>query len=253
MKNNKGCAAVEFFHLLFLSFIGKKVDKQSYALKGGCNLRFFFHSPRYSEDMDIDINDIPVYVLQEKVNSILQSTPFHQALMLNKIRIEHVTEHKQSETTQRWKLGLLVANESLPLPTKIEFSRRGFCSEPVYERISPAISHQHKITPFMCSHYTMFTACRQKIEALASRSVTQARDVFDLFLIGADEMIRDAVTQIKPGIMEAAAINIANLTFEHFKSQVIPYLQPDDQRTYNIASMWEQMQLELIDRLEMVK
>lgn len=47
--------AVEQFHLLFLEQLGKVVDKQLTALKGGCNLRFFLKSIRYSEDMDIDI------------------------------------------------------------------------------------------------------------------------------------------------------------------------------------------------------
>lgn len=32
---------VELFHLLFLDVFGRKVDKRFYAVKGGCNLRFF--------------------------------------------------------------------------------------------------------------------------------------------------------------------------------------------------------------------
>ncbi len=46
---------VELFHLLFLDQLGRKLDKSFYALKGGCNLRFFMKSIRYSEDVDIDI------------------------------------------------------------------------------------------------------------------------------------------------------------------------------------------------------
>jgi hypothetical protein len=30
---------VELFHLLFLTQIGRKLDKRFYALKGGCNMR----------------------------------------------------------------------------------------------------------------------------------------------------------------------------------------------------------------------
>jgi len=98
---------VELFHLLLLSFLGKKLDKKRYILKGGCNLRFFFGSPRYSEDMDLDLVDLPVHVVRDTLNTMLNSKPFHQALQVHGIEIEHVTEHKQSETTQRWKLGLI--------------------------------------------------------------------------------------------------------------------------------------------------
>ena len=37
---------IERFHLLFLAQLGQKLDKRFYALKGGCNLRFFFKSIR---------------------------------------------------------------------------------------------------------------------------------------------------------------------------------------------------------------
>ena len=46
---------VELFHLLFLDFLGRKLDKRYCVLKGGCTLRFFMKSFRYSEDMDIDV------------------------------------------------------------------------------------------------------------------------------------------------------------------------------------------------------
>ncbi len=48
----------EQFHLLFLSLLGRKIDKRFYALKGGCNLRFFLESFRYSEDMDLDVETV---------------------------------------------------------------------------------------------------------------------------------------------------------------------------------------------------
>ena len=45
----------EIFHFLFLQKLFEISDPFLYALKGGVNLRFFFNSPRYSEDMDIDV------------------------------------------------------------------------------------------------------------------------------------------------------------------------------------------------------
>ncbi|MDZ4200289.1 MAG: nucleotidyl transferase AbiEii/AbiGii toxin family protein [Kiritimatiellia bacterium] len=241
---------IEAFHVLFLSFFGKKANKQAYALKGGCNLRFFFHSPRYSEDMDLDIQGIPVFSLQETVGAILRSVSLAQALALHRIRIEHISEHKQSETTQRWKLGLWIPREDRPVPTKIEFSRRGFHGEPVFERIHPEISNRYRIAPFMCPHYPGAIACRQKIEALASRSVTQARDVFDLWLLGSDEPLRQARASLNPAQVASASRNLASLSYDHFQSQVIPYLSPDDQHLYGSAEAWDRMQIELMDKLE---
>ena len=45
----------EIFHFLFLERLLKISDPKLYVIKGGVNLRFFFHSPRYSEDLDIDV------------------------------------------------------------------------------------------------------------------------------------------------------------------------------------------------------
>ena len=38
----------EVFHMEFLRVLGKKIKPSYYALKGGVNLRLFFHSIRYS-------------------------------------------------------------------------------------------------------------------------------------------------------------------------------------------------------------
>ena len=47
--------SIELFHLVFLrALVAKGEDKTLIALKGGCNLRFYFDSVRYSEDIDFD-------------------------------------------------------------------------------------------------------------------------------------------------------------------------------------------------------
>jgi predicted nucleotidyltransferase component of viral defense system len=250
MKRYQSKETVELFHLLFLSFFGKKTDQQLYALKGGCNLRFFFNSPRYSEDMDLDIHGIPVYTLQEKVNTLLNSRPFRQTLSTNHIEIEHITEHKQSETTQRWKLGLLAPHSDQPIPTKIEFSRRGLDSPSLFERINPSLVRHYRLTPFMSTHYPAEVACRQKIGALASRSVTQARDIFDLHLLLSEHGMQKLIAQLNPEIRDAAERNVTALTFDHFKGQVLAYLAPEDQLLYDSPDLWEKMQMDLLEELE---
>src|SRR5258707_1040170 len=46
---------IEFFHLAFLEALAKRLDPSRYILKGGANLRYFFPSARYSEDIHIDL------------------------------------------------------------------------------------------------------------------------------------------------------------------------------------------------------
>ncbi len=82
-------ACVEQFHLLFLDQLGRKLDKRHYALKGGCNLRFFLKSIRYSEDIDLDVQLIPVNVLQDRVNQILTGVSLARILQARGMAITH--------------------------------------------------------------------------------------------------------------------------------------------------------------------
>jgi len=69
----------ELFHLVFLRDLARSVKPSSFVLKGGANLRFFFGSPRYSEDMDIDAREIPVFPIAGQGNGDphLDGTPRH--------------------------------------------------------------------------------------------------------------------------------------------------------------------------------
>ena len=103
--------------------------KKLYALKGGCNLRFYFNSIRYSEDMDLDIQTIALQTLRNKVNQILNSDSFQRIMAVRDITLRNYSEPKQTETTQRWKLDLRLPNSSIMINTRIEFSRRDKLSQ----------------------------------------------------------------------------------------------------------------------------
>src|SRR5713226_3550747 len=113
---------LEQFHLLFLAQLGTRLDKKLYALKGGCNLRFFWRSVRYSEDIDFDVHIIAKQTLQKNVNQILNSPGFRRILSSLRTDISSISESKQTDTTQRWKIHLRAADSGADLPTKIEFS-----------------------------------------------------------------------------------------------------------------------------------
>lgn len=241
--------SIELFHLLFLSQLVRKLDKRFYALKGGGNLRFFFKSPRYSDDIDLDVQSISVTLLRKRINHILNSKPFRDILQVRDIEIEHITEHKQTETTQRWKLGLIVSHQEKPLPTKIEFSRRGLDKPVKFEPISPEVIRTYDLPLILVNHYPAETACIQKIRALISRKTAQARDVFDLYLLLASRVEKvDLPDKLRSKISEVKE-NIFSMDFVIFKSQVISYLEPEDQSGFDSKEVWDNIRLHVVEAL----
>ncbi|MEK6619838.1 MAG: hypothetical protein AABZ26_02560, partial [Chloroflexota bacterium] len=68
--------------------------------KGGVNLRFFFRSIRYSEDMDLDISGIGIGKVQKTVVEILLSRGFLDSLRsfgIQKIVPPDILKAKQTE------------------------------------------------------------------------------------------------------------------------------------------------------------
>ena len=116
--------ATEHFHLVFLGQLSKRVAQNLFALKGGCNLRFYFKSVRYSEDIDFDVHKISLETLRSNVRNVLKSKAFIDTLRAEGIEIAQTSEPKQTDTTQRWKVLLRLKDVEREIPTKIEFSRR---------------------------------------------------------------------------------------------------------------------------------
>ena len=246
-------SSVEQFHLLFLAQLGRRLDKALYVLKGGCNLRFFHRSVRYSEDMDLDVGAVDAHVLRDRVRAILSSRPFAQILEARGMGIEHVTEQKQTGTTQRWKLGLRIGPDAPTLPTKIEFSRRRIDDGALFESVDPGVIRAYRLPPLMASHYDAGAALRQKLGALARRTETQARDIFDLHHLIAAGALAGVVQDLNPEDAAKARANAMTIDFATFKGQVLAYLAPEDQLSYDSASVWDTVVLEVVTALETVR
>ena len=241
-------ACVEQFHLLFLDQLGRKLDKRHYALKGGCNLRFYLHSIRYSEDMDLDVQLTPVETLRERVDQILKGSSLERILQARGLKITFCSAPKQTETTQRWKLALAAKGSELPLHTKIEFSRRGIREPVVFEPVDSLIMREYQLTPILASHYPPEVAFRQKIDALIHRSQTQARDIFDL-----DHLLRCGVSpkgMDMPAKWREAQQNALSISYAVFKSQVLSFLSPEYQAHYDTQEAWDKMVLRVVDALK---
>jgi hypothetical protein len=243
---------VEQFHLLFLAQLGRRLDKTLYVVKGGCNLRFFHRSVRLSEDLDLDVAGIGRHALQDKIRLLLRSAPFTQVLRARGIAVERIAEPKQTDTTQRWKVGLEWGSGHSPLPTKIEFSRRGLDDDVGFESVDPRLIHAHRLPPFMASHYRANAALRQKIGALANRRELQARDVFDVHHLIAGGAGAEGLHGVDPEKVEQARANALAIDFPTFTSQVLAFLPPEDQSHYHSQAVWDTLVLEVVEFLQRI-
>jgi hypothetical protein len=193
--------AVEIFHLQFLRVFGTRVDKNLYALKGGGNLRFFYRSIRFSEDIDLDLAGISV-------------------------------------------------GENVEAHTKIDFSRRGLDEGTAYGPIDAEFIQRYRIFPVLVRHYTPEAGFKQKINALASRKNTQARDVFDLKLLmdagAGKEPLPEGFRKLLPQAIECAM----GVGYDAFISQVFSYLEPEHQEHYRERAVWEVLQSQVVEALE---
>jgi len=245
----------EVFHLEFLRWLVRKIKPNYFSLKGGVNLRFFFNSFRYSEDVDLDIHTVEVEALRDAVMKILQSESFHNSLKtfgVEKIIPPDVAKAKQTQTTQRFKVHLITSAED-DLFTKIEFSRRGFKGKVIIQPVLAFVSHAYKVSPLVIPHYDAQSAVIHKIVALSTRAVIQARDIFDLYILTsqckpflpAGRQGEKEKIEIDEVDFKKAYENVFEVSFEQFRDTVISYLSAEDQSLYNSPFLWDEIKLKV--------
>lgn len=245
----------EAFHFCFLERLLKLSDPGIYILKGGVNLRFFFNSPRYSEDMDIDVLAGGVATLKKNGYKILRDAAFKRSLRLfdiEDIDINDPNKARQTATTQRFRF-TLITPAGHRLPTKVEFSRRkrDTGDEAVMELIDPDIARQYRKLAYRCKHYSGGVAVAQKVRALAGRTLTQARDVFDLAILftgGYTLPTSNRPLVSKPQLSQAIEC-LMGLTWDDYQGQVVEFLDIGSRAEYGTGSAWESLQALVLDTL----
>lgn len=243
----------EIFHLEFLRWFARTVKSAYYALKAGVNLRFFFKSVRYSEDMDMDAQGIRKDRLIDAVMGILESAAFQDTLTpfgIERVVPPNIAKAKQTETTQRFKTHLLT-HSGEDLFTKIEFSKRGFKGDVEVGSVSDELTRMYKIPPLLVPHYDIDSAIRQKIEAFSSRSVTQVRDLFDLYILSS-QYKKEGNSPLKISLprLDEAHKKIFDIDFTNFKDTVLSYFSEQDQNVYNSPEAWDEIKLKTAHFLE---
>lgn len=239
--------AIEYFHLAFLQVLQVRLDQEAYVLKGGTNLRYFFDNQRYSEDIDLDTVGIEVWALEEKVDGVLASPALRTLLRTGGLAVGEPSKPKQTDTTQRWKVPLELDGRANPLRTKIEFSRRSAEQRLVLEAVPERIVAPYALRAPTVRHYLIDAATEQKVAALAGRSETQARDVFDLELLLRRQA--GAPLGLTAALCEQAARRALELPFEAFRDQVIPFLDSDVAELYSSTESWQQIRNYVVEQL----
>jgi len=239
----------EFLHLAFLQVAQARLDQARYVVKGGAGLRYFFGSPRYSEDLDLDAIEIEPWKLQEKVDEILASPALGLLLRSGGLTLKEVSAPKQTATTQRWKMW--VATSGLPrgVRTKMEFSHRRSDPRRILEAVSERVVAAYALRPPSMQHYTAEAAIEQKLGALAHRAEPQARDLFDLELLLRQRPQALHLREVDPQLLEDAVYRVYELPYQAFQDQVRPFLEQAAVELYSDGAAWERAQTYVAERL----
>lgn len=241
--------AIEVFHLLFLRSFSARVDKSLFALKGGCNLRFYYRSIRYSEDMDLDIRTMAVNTLRSNVEAVFAADAFRHSLRAQMLEVAAVSAPKQTATTQRWKISLRLLDQRSIIPTKLEFSRRALDVGASLAPVEPELIRLYRLYPVLVQRYEAPTAFAQKVAALALRSETQARDIFDLKLLIDAGAAATPLPQSESALLPDAIENVMSIGFEDFAGQVVAFLEPQHQADFRERDSWETLQDQVVESL----
>lgn len=246
----------EVFHFCFLHRLLSISDPGIYVLKGGVNLRFFFNSPRYSEDMDLDVLAGSVATLKKNGYKILEDDSFQRSLRvfgIDAIEVNDPTKAKHTETTQRFRC-TLVRESGQRLPTKVEFSRRNEDpgEDAAIEYVDAGIAFTYRKLAYRCRHYTGNAAVVQKIEALAGRTVTQARDVFDLatLILGGHFVVAGQQGSLASAPLADATECLTALSWDDYEGQVVEFLDTTSRNEFGTRAAWDALQTSVHDSLQ---
>lgn len=128
------------------------------------------------------------------------------------------------------------------LPTKVEFSRRGIDEARVRaERIDPEIARAHHRIAYVCPHYDALAAFRQKVEALAGRDVTQARDIFDIYVLDSRGVLGEGTID-DDDLRETAAEKMMAITYADYQGQVVEFFDENGERDYGSPAQFRAIQ-----------
>ncbi|NJD27534.1 MAG: nucleotidyl transferase AbiEii/AbiGii toxin family protein [Chloroflexi bacterium] len=245
----------EAFHLAFLGALVAVAKPDMWALKGGGNLRFYFDSIRFSEDIDLDVH-VPVAQMRPRIERAFESAALAKLLASVGSKVDHLNPKERTATKERWTIGLRNRRSANLVYTQVEISYREYGLQAYIAieapRSAPALSYPPIPAPTI-AYYVPRGALIQKVTALADRRHTQPRDVFDI-----DHLARKFPDAPSKGLVERATVDAAidralELGFELYRSKVVSFLEPSVRGGFDHEAHWTDMQLRVVDVLERMR
>jgi predicted nucleotidyltransferase component of viral defense system len=253
----------EGFHVVLLRALAERLQGRDWVLKGGTNLRLYFGSIRFSEDIDLDVGKDVAGAMQRAIPATLADGDVQrrlQALGILQASLIGGRSSKSTDTTLRYKIEL-VGRGGIRPPTKIDVSYRDRC-EGDEHAVSPANDSAVREylrpddPPLLLPSYTRSAAIRQKINALASRTHVQARDVFDLFVLGGGTLRNIDTGFLRRWLDDATLRNARGRALEishaEYSDTVLAYLDPAQREQLQDEDTWLERQLFVGDLINQI-
>jgi hypothetical protein len=234
---------IERFHLALLQVMPQHLPSANYVVKGGANLRLFMESVRRSEDIDFDFVGDESWGLRERMGKVFASPALGSLLAVQGVKITSMNPSKTTTTTGRWKLQL--AAPGVQVNSKVEFSMRS--NRPLYEMssVSSRLAAAVGMRPAIANHYIPRGAIEQKIAALALRTQTQARDIFDLDFLTTRFPDAQATVQVDAAELLTARHRVFDVSYADYQELVVAFLDPDFVTMYSSETEWTRMVIEV--------
>ena len=243
----------EGFHLAFLTALADSAGADSFALKGGSNIRFYFSSLRFSEDIDLDVFARDPRTFTGRVEKAFGSQALSRLLSSIGVTVIDLNPKDRSTTRERWMVGL--RHRSLPadVRTKVELSHRtsDLSRFVTVERVpASAVARYAPLPAPLVAHYLPAGAIAQKATTIGQRSETQPRDVFDLDHLSRmfpSAPVRGLVAETD---LSASIERVYEIGFPEYRSKVVPFIEPSLQASFDSQDVWGAMQVRAIEALE---
>lgn len=210
------------------------------TLKGGFAMRVMAGSVRYTKDLDLEsYSSVPLKLVQaciRKAVNDLRSSGLVADLAMS--------EPKQTETTQRWKIGGRVGDQDIHLT--VEVSRRNAEPQGGVERTMYSSGHGLGSIPVSCIALPSLAAA--KVDCLLNPNREAPRDLYDLFLLIRMDVSPRPETIAAYGRERLAEMRdnlwskIEKMDFEVARQSLLGFLPPEKASALT-QEVWDEMRL----------
>lgn len=216
------------------------------VLKGGLAMRTSHRSQRYTKDVDLQTGP---QVPQARVTGIIRKA-LKQAAETGFLKQVSITEPKQTDTVQRWKVAGVVGSSHINMT--VEVSRRGL-PPPEDLVTTQVVDLAGQARPVYS--YSASAIAASKVVALVAPNRVAARDLYDLDLLITMEVnppIALLARMGKDGIQEAISNlwdKLDLLTWDHAVETLREFL-PRQEAARLTESSWEERRLRTGETVE---